>query len=394
MTATSGPTSVEQGEETRPLLSDRNFKLALFAFNIDGGMCATSAEGALKISWDNQLRLAQMADRAGFEAILPAARWKGYGGTSGWADNTFEAVTLASAFAAVTDYSNVIGTVQVNSMHPVLAAKQAATIDHISGGRFGFNLVAGWNPSEVELFGGGKMLDHEGRYARTGEWLEFVKQLWTEDDEFDFEGDYFSAKGAVSGPHPLQKPHPLIINAAGSDRGLQFVAEHADICFTSAETLEELEVKVPRLRQKIRDLAGREIKVLTSATILCRDTEAEAKKWWDYVVKDKGDREAAAKWAGAFSKESKTYSEEKFRELQAQLDKAIAGIGTLQITTSPEQVADTIARLSAIGIDGMTVSFMTDWEEELEQFVRDVMPLVEQQGLREPFAGPGTSPVG
>ena len=383
---TSDLAATELGQETRPLLSDRNFKLALFAMNITGGMVASTAEGVLRPTWENQMRLVQLADRAGFEAVIPAARWKGYGGSSDWNGTTFETMTWASAVAGATRHANVIATVHVNSLHPILAAKQAATIDHISGGRFGFNLVAGWNPNELELFGGGAMLDHEGRYSQTGEWLDFVKRLWTADDEFDFTGDFYNAKGAISRPHPIQRPHPLVINAAGSDRGIQFVAEHADICFTSAGTLDELEVKVPALRQRVRDLSGREIKILTCLTIVCRDTKAEAQRWWDHVVREKGDREAAARWAGLFSQESKTYSEEKYLELQAKLDGVIAGLGTLQAVGTPEQIADTIRRLSAMGLDGTTISFMTDWEGELERFNRDVLPLLEQVGLREPFA--------
>lgn len=377
----------DQAAETRPLLSDRNFKLALFAMNISGGMVASTAEGILSPTWENQMRLAQMSDRAGFEAVITAARWKGYGGPSDWNGDTLDTLTLASAMSAVTEHANIIGTIHVNSLHPVLAAKQSATIDHISGGRFGFNIVAGWNPAELELFGGGKMLDHEGRYSQTEEWLEFVKQLWTADEDFDFDGDFYSAKGAISRPHPVQQPHPLVINAAGSDRGLQFVAAGADICFTSASTVEDLEEKVPRLRQKIRDLSGREVKVLTCLTIVCRDTEAEAKEWWDHVVKEKGDREAAMNWAGNFTKESKTYSEEQFRELQAKLDGVIAGLGTMQVVGTPDQIAERIIKLSEIGLDGTTISFMTDWEDELERFIRDVMPLLEQAGVRESFAG-------
>lgn len=387
MTTTNDLTPLDRGQETRPLLSDRNFKLALFAMNCSAGMVFSTAEGLLVPSWESQLRMVQTADRAGFEAVIPAARWKGYGGESDAAGTTYETMTWTAAMASATDHVNVIGTIHVNSLHPVLAAKQSATIDHVSGGRFGFNIVAGWNPKELELFGGGKMLDHEGRYSQTEEWLEFVKQLWTADEDFDFEGDFYNAKGAISKPHPLQQPNPLIINAAGSDRGLQFVAKGADICFITAGSLEEAEDRLPKLRQKVRDFSGREIKVLTCLTIVCRDTEAEAKEWWDYVVKEKGDREAAEAWFGTFSKESKASTPEQFAELEQRLERAIAGLGTMQVVGTPEQIADTLIKLSEIGLDGTTVSFMTDWEDELDRFVGDVMPLLEQAGLREPFDG-------
>ncbi len=377
--------SAEQTEETRPLLKERGFKLALFAMNHTGGLSMTAADGRIVPTWDNQVRLAQMADRAGFEAVIPGAKWKGYGGASDWCGTGFETMSWAAGIASVTDYTTVIGTVQVDTMHPLLAAKQAVTVDHISGGRFGFNIVAGWNPNEMELFGPA-MVDHASRYDRCDEWIDFVQRTWTEDEEFDVSGKFYNAEGVLAKPKPVQRP--VIINAAASPRGHRFVAEHADVCFTLAGSSDEMGAKVAETRKDVFEMAGRSIKVLGCITVLCRDTEAEARRHWDHCVKEKGDRDAGLRWARSFTQNSKTFDDVTNERILASLDTAIAGLNTPQAVGTPEQVAAMIIEMSEAGLDGLTISFITDWEDELERFNRDVMPLLEQAGLREPFVAP------
>lgn len=372
-------------EETRPLLKEGGFKLGLFAFNNTGGLSMTAAEGRIIPTWDNQIRLARMADQAGFEAVIPGARWKGYGGASDYAGTGFETLSWAAGIASATDYTTVIATVQVDTIHPVLAAKQAVTVDHISGGRFGFNLVAGWNPTEMGLFGA-TLVDHEARYDRCDEWIDFVERMWREDEEFDVSGRFYKATGVLSKPKPLQS-RPVIINAAASGRGQRFVAEHADVCFTTAERIEDITAKVAETRQSVFDIAGRGIKVLGCLTVMCRDTEEAAKRHWDYCIKEKGDREAGLRWARSFTQNSKTYDEATSERLLATLDNAIAGLQTPQAIGTPEQVAAKICSMAEAGLDGLTISFISDWEEELERFNREVLPLLEQAGLRQPFVG-------
>ncbi len=88
-----------------------------------------------------------------------------------------------------------------------MAAKQAATIDNISGGRFVLNIVTGWHRDEIEMFGG-KILEHEDRYDAAVEWLEIIDRLWTEDEEFDFDGKFYQIKKGYLEPKPTQEPRP------------------------------------------------------------------------------------------------------------------------------------------------------------------------------------------
>jgi FMNH2-dependent dimethyl sulfone monooxygenase len=183
---------------TLPLLDEKNrFKLAVFAMNVSGGLSATSAEGRLQGGdWGEVRRLALAAEAAGFDALIPIARWKGYGGATQWNDRSFETFTWAAGLAAITERIQVFATVQVPTVHPVRAAKEAVTVDHISGGRFGLNVVAGWNVGELKMFGHTPRSKDE-RYEVADEFVTFMKRIWTE-DIFDFEGRFFQSQ-AVHG---------------------------------------------------------------------------------------------------------------------------------------------------------------------------------------------------
>lgn len=370
-----------------PLLTSDNFMLGLFAMNLTGGMCWTTAEGAMDPTWENQVALAKAADSAGFEAVIPVSRWKGFPGVSDHHGSIIETMTWAAGIAGVTEYTTIVATMLTAFFPPLIAAKQAVTIDHISNGRFGLNIVAGWSPNDLDIFGA-TQLSHDDRYAECSEWMTLVEKFWSEESEFDFDGDFYKSTGAISKPRPLQKPKPLILNAGGSERGLQFISEHADVSFTIFKELEELEKKIPHIRQRVRDLAQREIKILTSMTIVCRDTEAEAKRHLDYCIREKGDREAALTWATGLAQEAKTYSKEEWASLNRTLDLAVAGHQTPQAVGTPEEIADMLCKVAALGVDGATISFLTDWEEELDRFITQVLPLLEQAGVRAPFVKP------
>src|SRR5262249_2527496 len=172
------------------LLSANKLKLAVFGTNVSGGCSMTSAEGTIKVEWAESKRIAQAAERAGIEAIIPVARWRGFGGDTNFNHRCFETYTWAAGLAAATEKIRVFATSHVPTVHPVLAAKAAATIDHVSGGRFGLNIVAGWNAEEIAMFQPSQR-EHDERYAVADEWITLIKRLWTEEGTFDFAGAYF-----------------------------------------------------------------------------------------------------------------------------------------------------------------------------------------------------------
>lgn len=358
-----------------PMVDDANrFKLAVFGLNVSGGQSATSAEGILKGGdWGEVRRLALQADAAGFDALIPIARWKGYGGATDWNDRCFETFTWAAGLAAVTRRIQIFATVQVPTVHPVRAAKEAVTVDHISGGRFGLNLVAGWNSAEMAMFGH-DLRPHEERYAVADEFVTLLKRLWNE-DTFDFDGSYFQLSQAHGAPPPLQRPGPLLVSAGGSPAGSRFAARHADIQFLNLQTPDGAAELVAALKRRAREEHGRDIRVMTCVYIMCRDTEQEARDYFDHVVKDCGDTVAARNMIEALVPNS------SFKILPEVLEHVCAGFGAIPLIGTPGQFVDGFRRLAAAGLDGAAISWI-DYAAGMTQY-RDVLrPLLRDAGLR------------
>src|SRR3546814_2227567 len=112
--------------------------------------------------------------------------------------------------------------------HPLVLARQIATIDESGRGRAGLNIVAGWNDPEYRALGLRLPKDHETRYAYAQEWFEIVERLWSSSKPFDYNGKFFQLEGAYCDPRPVHG-RPLIINAAGSSQGREFALRNADM---------------------------------------------------------------------------------------------------------------------------------------------------------------------
>ena len=118
--------SVDQsGRSTNPLFNDNLMKLGTFCTNCSYGTVASTAEGTFKLSWPNTKALAVSADRAGFEALVPVGRWKGFGGEMNNREWSFETLTYAAALAGFTRDIALFSTVHVPVIHPIVAATQA-----------------------------------------------------------------------------------------------------------------------------------------------------------------------------------------------------------------------------------------------------------------------------
>jgi FMNH2-dependent dimethyl sulfone monooxygenase len=194
-----------------PLRGPNRFKLGVFSANADGGLAITDVPERWRASWDDNLTSAGIADRAGLEFFLPIARWKGFGGKNRVREWSFETFTWAAGLAAATSRIGIFMTVHVPILHPLYAAKALATVDHISRGRAGLNIVCGWNPREFAMFGV-KLV--ERGYDQAREWLEIIERAYAAEAPFDFDGEYYRLEGVVSRPASVQSPRPVTMNAA------------------------------------------------------------------------------------------------------------------------------------------------------------------------------------
>ncbi len=360
-----------------PLRSDEHpFKLAVFGINVSGGCTMTRAPGTLKVSWPETRQVALAAEQAGFDALIPVARWKGMGGAVNFNHRSWEPFTLASALAAITERIALFSTCHVPTVHPVRLANESANVDQISGGRFCLNIVAGWNEREIGMFGV-QQKPHDERYDVADDWIHLTKRLWTETQEFDHQGPYFSAPGAYSEPKPVQAPHPLIMSAGNSPRGLAFAAEHADLNFVVAADLDKAGESASAVRAKAAE-QGRSIKVFGQGYIVCRSSEAEARAARDRYVHELGDWEGVRNLLDVLIPNSQSALGDEWEAMAANM---IAGYGALPLVGTPDQVVDGMQAFSDAGLDGMTLSWL-DYPAGIEQFEKELRPRLVEAGLR------------
>ena len=135
------------------MYAGNTLKIGLFGANCSSGRAVTKVPERWSGTWPDNLRLARMADAAGIDFLLPIGRWKGYGGDTDYQGATLETITWASGLLAATRRITVFGTVHAPLFHPIIAAKEMVTADQIGEGRFGLNIVVGWNEGEFEMFG-------------------------------------------------------------------------------------------------------------------------------------------------------------------------------------------------------------------------------------------------
>jgi len=193
-----------------PMFNDNKLKLGIFSANCSSGMAVTKVSERWDNSWANNIDLVRQCDDAGLEFMLPIARWIGYGGDTDFHGNVLETVTWAAGLAAHSKRIQVFATVHTAFNHPIVTAKQLATLDQLSNGRLGLNVVAGWNKPEYDAFGVDLPSNHSDRYAMAQEWFDYVQKLWREDKPFDWQGDFYQGKGVYSCPTQRRTTCPCL----------------------------------------------------------------------------------------------------------------------------------------------------------------------------------------
>ena len=357
-----------------PLFNDQKLKLGIFSANCSGGVIMSDAETGFRVTWDQQLEIARTADAIGMEAMVPVGRWTGFRGNTNFNGVCFETYTWAAGLAQATENIAIFTTSHVPTVHPIVAAKMATTIDHIAGGRFGLNLVMGWFTPEMELFGR-KQLEHDERYAYGQEWLDFVEQLWEEPGDFEFEGTYFQSHNAHAYPKPLLDPRPALLNAGSSPAGIEFSARNVDVNLIALPT-EEMPEYIKRIKDLARDKYDREIQVWTYCLVICRETEEEARAAHKEII-DKGDWPGAEIIMDVLGLESESFGTQ-IKQFQ---ERFIAGWGGPNLIGTPAQVAEQFHEFSDAGIDGAIFGFL-DYAKEIKEFGDEVMPELKKLGLR------------
>ena len=361
------------------LRGGNRLKLGLFGANCSSGRAVTKVPERWSGTWPDNLRLARMADDAGIDFMLPIGRWKGYGGETGYQNATLETITWATALLASTKRITCFGTVHAPLFHPVIAAKEMVTADHVGDGRFGLNIVVGWNEDEFEMFGV-EQRDHEARYDYAQEWIDAIKRIWSDDTVFDFEGKYIRLKGVQADPKPFGDSQPIIMNAGASPTGQAFAVRNCDAFFMQASrvSVEETAARVAQVKARAKE-HGREIGVYTVGVITCRPTMKEAEDYHYHVVVEQADWSAVDRLLAMRNITPQTVPNDEFMKQRAQFAHGNSG---LPIVGDPDHVAGKLIELSKAGLTGIAVS-LVNYADELPYLCDEVLPRLERAGLRD-----------
>lgn len=359
---------------THPLHGPHRFKLGVFSANADGGLAITTVPERWRASWADNLAAVRIAEDAGLDFFLPIARWKGFGGATRVREHSFETFTWAAGLAAVTSRIGLFMTVHVPLVHPVYAAKALATVDHISGGRAGLNIVCGWNPGEFAMFGA---TPDERGYDRAAEWITIIERAYAADEPFDFDGAYYRLKGVSSRPASVQRPRPVTMNAAFGAPGRDYAARHCDFLFSTFSEIADGRKHVDDMRARSAAV-GREVGVYTVCHVVCRESQQEAEDYYRRYAVEQADHAAVdAHMAGkkAFAASHDAAAFDLYRQRFA------GGAGSYPLIGTPERIAREIAAIAEAGYAGAALSFV-NYTAELPFFCARVLPLLRRAGLR------------
>lgn len=362
-----------------PIANANRFKLGIFAPNCSGGLAVTRAPERWVNSWENNLKLAKVADEGGLEFLLPIARWIGYGGETNFHGSVLETTVWATGLLAVTKRINVFTTVHTAFNHPVVVAKQIATMDQIGKGRVGLNVVCGWNKPEYEALGGTLPDDHVTRYGMGEEWFNIIEKLWTHDGPFDWDGKYWQLHQTYGEPKPLFG-RPPIFNAAGSVEGREFATRNADFLFTSCVDLERSREEVAGLKA-LAESKSRSVGVLTHSYAVCRPTKKEAEDWIHYYVDELADWGAVENIIGLMFAHAHSFPKDMLQLIRSRF---AGGHGGFPLVGTPDDVAEGMRQLHDVGFSGTTLA-MVNYAEELPYIIQEVFPRLERMGLRVPM---------
>lgn len=365
--------------------TDDAVKFAYWVPNVSGGLVVSTIEQRTDWSLAYNQKLAQAAEQAGFDYALTQIRFTaGYG-----AEYQHESVSFSQAILHATTKLKVLAAILPGPWSPAVVAKQLATIDHISNGRIGINVVSGWFKEEFRALGE-PWLEHDERYRRSNEFIRALKGIWTQDN-FTFKGDFYRFNNYTLSPKPLQQPHPEIFQGGSSRAARDNAASVSDWYLTNGNTPEGLQQQIDDIQTKAR-ANGHKVRFAVNAFVIARDTEAEARQVLQDII-DHAHVEAVQAFGHAVTQAGKASPEGEGNWAKSTFEDLVQyndGFRTNLIGT-PRQIAERIVALKAIGVDLVLAGFL-HFIEEVEYFGQKVLPLVrelEQEARAKAAQGSG-----
>ena len=359
-------------------------KLGVFLPNGQNGYIVSRASPQYVPTFAHMLAITAEAERVGLDFILSMIKYRGFGGDTGYWDSCLDSVALTSALASATSRIELYATVPVLGIHPAIAARMIATLDDVSRGRAGVNVITGWNRPEYAQMGLWPSNDyHDRRYERTEEYIRIMRGLWR-DGRLTFKGQHYQLDDCECFPTPGREIP--IVSAGQSPKGVQFTAAFAEynFVFGGAEKLKG--IAQPVLREAAR--LGRKVGTLALVTIIAAETDDEAERQCRAIVEG-ADGAAIQHIIESASMDSNPDGTSKHLRdgLQAPVSEGnLAFFGFPVIHGSYRSVAEQILRIEQeTGISGMLLTF-TDFVPGVRDFGAKILPIIRANQVRQPDA--------
>jgi FMN-dependent oxidoreductase (nitrilotriacetate monooxygenase family) len=383
-------------------------------------------------------KLAQLAERGTFDSVFLADAPALWGNAAHRPGGALEPTVLLTALAGVTSHIGLIATASTTYNDPFNLARRFASLDHISGGRAGWNIVTTATQAAAQNFGLDEVPGHRERYQRAAEFVDVSVALWDSWEDgaeigdkaagryadparihpVDFAGRYFRVRGPLNVPRSPQG-RPVLVQAGSSEDGREFAARYAEAVFTAQQTLADAQEFYADLKHRARKQT-RDVKILPGLVPVIGSTEAEAHaletELEELIIPEHAlahlaqvlevpisilalDRPLPAAVYAGENVENVRGAQSRYQlivelarrdrlTVRQLIGRLGGGRGHRTFAGTPEQVADTIEEWSAAGAaDGFNV-MPPALPSGLETFVEHVIPILQKRGLaRTEYAG-------
>ena len=344
--------------------------LGIFMPIANGGWILSRNKPEIDASYAYNRKAAMLADEWGLDFIMSMAKYRGYGGETHHWDSTLDATATMAALAEATSRVKVWTTVHTLLQNPAWVAKMIATLDQISEGRAGLNVVTGSYKDEFAQMGAWpENVDHDQRYELAYEWIRAIKALWTQPTVTQ-KGKYFQLDDCRSDPKPATRP--FLVCAGTSKKGMRFTSEEMDAIFLSGGDAEELAASSKAAREDAAEL-GRYVRTYSMMTVVFGETDAEAEATCDHY-REGFDEEALWGMMRAYG-----FLDTEIGKENAFVRKSRSSFMTAHVAGTPATVADRLSELLEVsGTDGLMLIF-PDYITGIPKFGAEVLPLLRQR---------------
>jgi len=343
------------------------------------GMIGTQAASEIHppqgpaIDRDYVRRFAQAHEEAGFDRIL-----------IGYFSNGPDGFLVAAAAAWATERLGLMLAHRPGFVAPTLAARKLATLDHFSAGRLAVHIISGGDDDDQRK--DGDYLPHDERYARTDEYVDILKRMWTSDRPIDHEGQYYKFKAAFSDVKPVQKPRLPIYFGGSSDAAIEIAGKHADVYALWGEPLDEAALTIRKVRASAAR-HGREVRFSLSMRPILAATENEAWARADRIIQTiqtmRGKAMPGKNTPQNVGSQRLLAAAARGKVLDKRLWTEVAAAtgargNTTSLVGTPEQVAEALCEYHPLGVTTFLIRGFDPLEDAID-YGRELIPLVRQE---------------